>query len=285
MAVPCVYALLENKTQDSYERLLSAIEEQCQAWSTSPNPAVVNVDFESAAISAVKAVLGEQVSVHGCFYHLTQSTWRKVQEVGLAAHYKTDKDFYSFCGMLDGLAFLPVEDVKAGMEWLKTVAPPEAADVISYFDETYVNGKSRPLPPAADGSVRYRLAPARFPPPLWNVHAITIANGNRTNNVAEGWNNRLTSMVGHYHPSVWTIIEVLQADAAETSAKLERHTRGNLSPRRRPRATQQFQSKMRRLCSEYDNKTRSLEAFLRAIGHSIRFIDIPDLPTDEPQAP
>ena len=26
----------------------------------------------------------------------------------------------------------------------------------------------------------------------------------RTNNVAEGWNNRLRNLVGHHHPSVWT---------------------------------------------------------------------------------
>jgi hypothetical protein len=39
--------------------------------------------FEQAAMNAVTAVLGSHVNVHGCFYHLTQSTWRKVQELGL----------------------------------------------------------------------------------------------------------------------------------------------------------------------------------------------------------
>jgi hypothetical protein len=103
------------------------------------------------------------------------------------------------------------------------------------------------------------------------VNDATRAGGDRTNNVAEGWNNRLTSMVGHYHPSVWKLIETLQADAAETSATILRHTLGKLSPRPRRRAAVEHQQRMRRLCEDYANGHRSTEAFLRAVGHAIRF--------------
>ncbi len=62
--------------------------------------------------------------------------------------------------MRDNLAFLPVDAVLDGMAWLKTIAPPAAAAVVAYFDETYVlrNGQSTP---AADVAVRHRRASRR----------------------------------------------------------------------------------------------------------------------------
>ena len=110
VAVPCVYALLQHKTQDVYEQLLQVIDDHASRLSPpmSPDPTVVIVDFESAAISAVRQTYGDTVEVRGCFFHLTQSTWRKVQALGLAPLYKADEDVRLFCGMLDALAFLPV---------------------------------------------------------------------------------------------------------------------------------------------------------------------------------
>ena len=67
----------------------------------SPDPTVLIVDLESAAISAVRH--GYTVEVRGCFFHLTKSSWRKVQALGLAAPYKADEDVRLFCGMLDAL--------------------------------------------------------------------------------------------------------------------------------------------------------------------------------------
>ena len=79
----------------------------------------------------------------GCFYHLTQSTFRKLQALGPVALYKDDEEFRHFCGMLDGLAFLPSENVIEGMNILKEVSPQQAEPLLDYFDKTYVNGTRR----------------------------------------------------------------------------------------------------------------------------------------------
>ena len=42
-----------------------------------------------------------------------------------------------FWGMLDGLAFLPLDEVRQGMVHLRTVVPVEADE---YVDRTYPNG-------------------------------------------------------------------------------------------------------------------------------------------------
>ena len=69
-------------------------------------------------ITAVMSSFGPEVNVHGCFYHLTQATWRKIQILGLVQRYREEEEVKLFCGMLDGLAFLPVDDVPEGMTYL-----------------------------------------------------------------------------------------------------------------------------------------------------------------------
>ena len=83
------------------------------------------------------------LTFQGCFYHLTQSTWRRIQADGLQQQYKDDEETRHFFGMLDGLAFLPVTDVKLGMVFLREIARDDLLTVIEYFDTTYVNGAFR----------------------------------------------------------------------------------------------------------------------------------------------
>jgi len=60
-------------------------------------------------INIVTSVLDCRVDdVHDCYYNLTQSTWRKIQELGLTTADKYDGNVKDFCGMLDALAFLPL---------------------------------------------------------------------------------------------------------------------------------------------------------------------------------
>jgi hypothetical protein len=61
--------------------------------------------------------------------------------------YKNDDDFRVFCGMMDGLTFLPVPDLTNGIHPLRTQCPddpPEAAELLDYFDSAYISGRLRP---------------------------------------------------------------------------------------------------------------------------------------------
>jgi len=70
---------LQRKTQETYEILLNAVDDLCARAGVPANPTHVMTDFESSCIAAVRQVFGDDVTTHGCFYHLTQSTWRKIQ--------------------------------------------------------------------------------------------------------------------------------------------------------------------------------------------------------------
>ena len=111
-----------------------------------PDPSVLYMDFEKAAMQAATRILGEHISIRGCFYHLCQSTFRKVQELGQQKTYMDNPQLNSFCGKLDGLAFLPINDVGMEMEYLKTTPEgQEFLDLLKYFDATYVSGTSRKI--------------------------------------------------------------------------------------------------------------------------------------------
>ena len=111
------------KSQQLYETVLRSVLQATDDLRATADPSTIVCDFESAAMNAVGAVFGDHVAVQGCFYHLCQSTWRKIQELGLVVDYTSRDEVKLFVGMLDGLAFLPVDDVVAGMKYLTEHVP------------------------------------------------------------------------------------------------------------------------------------------------------------------
>ena len=61
------------------------IESRCKELQQPVDPDYIVTDFEAPVRQAVQQVFGTHVTHRGCFFHLTQSTWRKVQELGLSA--------------------------------------------------------------------------------------------------------------------------------------------------------------------------------------------------------
>jgi hypothetical protein len=182
---------LPNKCQDTYRELFQSIVDNCYASNLQLNVQTIITDFEDAVLRPVTAVFGRHINRQGCFYHLTQASWRKIQQLGLVPLYNNDDDFRLFCGMMDGLAFLPVPHLTNGIHLLRTLCPndpPEAAELLDYFDSTYISGRPRQQNPAQNKAVRLvlRRCPPMFPPAIWNVHDATVNGDARTNNMCEG---------------------------------------------------------------------------------------------------
>ena len=258
--------------------MLHAVVTKCEELRCSADPTTIVCDFELAAINAIHSVLGRHVAVRGCFYHLCQSTWRKIQELGLAQLYKDNNEVKVFCGMLDALAFLPVNDVQAGMSYIRDHVPDvDSKDalqtLINYFDSTYVSGTVRKIQRPSNGDgliVRLRRIPAVFPPSLWNVHDATVNGKARTNNQCEGWNNGFAHMVGHSHPSVWVLIQALQQDQAMAEIFVIQCARGQPPVKRMKRSTAELQARLLKLCIAKRDGTKSTREVLRAIALTIR---------------
>ncbi|XP_060554674.1 uncharacterized protein LOC132715655 [Ruditapes philippinarum] len=80
--VSVVYALLPGKQQSHYEECFTAILDVCLQKDIRPNPATIVADYEIAIHNAVRSVIGSSIHIQGCFYHLTQATWRHIQSEG-----------------------------------------------------------------------------------------------------------------------------------------------------------------------------------------------------------
>ncbi|KAB0800520.1 hypothetical protein PPYR_06260, partial [Photinus pyralis] len=119
IVIPVVYALLPNKTRASYVKLL----QELKRIQVGLQPMQLMTDFEHAAMQAFQQEFPE-TNRSGCFFHLTQSVWRKVQEQGLKARtdifqsvrYEQDYQFARWVRMIPALAFLRPENVSDAFE-------------------------------------------------------------------------------------------------------------------------------------------------------------------------
>jgi len=248
----CVYAFLPNKLKSTYITILQQVVINCLQTSNNPKPKYIVMDFEIGAISATKHVFGDSVQVKGCFFHLCQSMWRKIQHLGLSSVYKNNKNIRLNCNMINALAFLPLNEISSGMAYLYTIIPIELLLVAKYFDDIYVSGTS---------------GTPMFSPILWNVFDVTLNDGDRTNNYCEGWNNYFNKLVGTSNPSFWLVLQCIQQDESTMRIESIRHEQSNnLTSRKKNKKYASLQYKLRETITSYVNKEITMEHFLNTIG-------------------
>ena len=155
--------------------------------------------------------------------------------------------------------------------------PDDAAALIEYFDSTYVSGQLRHRRDAPSNTrpgvirpVRLRRTPPMFSPEKGNMHQATLNNQPRTNNVCEGWNNKLFSLVGHSNPTAWKLIECLQSEAATVDGVLLQEERGIRPSKRGKMVYQELQVRLHNLVLDLKTGKKTIPAFLRGISHNLR---------------
>jgi hypothetical protein len=83
--------------------------------------------------------------------------------------------------------------------------------------------------------------------------------------------SRGTSLVGHHHPSLWTLLGALQQDEALSATAILQEARGQPPVKRIKRSTQQLQARLVSLCTARRDKAKTMVEMLQGIGHLIRF--------------
>ena len=136
------------------------------------------------------------ITVKGCFFHFSQSIYRRVQAASLQSKYRNEDEFSIKIRMIPALAFLPINNVAEAFETLEEVMPAEAQPILDYFEDTYIGRLRR----------RNRRAPW-FPISMWNMHERVILDLPRTNNSIEGWHNHIQANVAGHHPKYMEIFK------------------------------------------------------------------------------
>ena len=102
-------------------------------------PVSCQIDFEIATKNAFLHVF-PGVEILGCFFHLGQSLWRKVQGVGLREAYIDDENVRKHVKMLMALAFVPIDEIYHAFGDLTDSPnfPAVLEPVTDYFEDIYL---------------------------------------------------------------------------------------------------------------------------------------------------
>lgn len=97
-AISVVYAFMSSKNEASYIELFQIITNKCTTLRLVLDPVTVMLDFEKSMMNAIYNFFGGHVEVKGCFFHLCQSTWRKIQQLALSQDYiDNDENCFVVC--------------------------------------------------------------------------------------------------------------------------------------------------------------------------------------------
>jgi len=91
------------------------------------------LDFEIAAITAFTEAFPTS-QIRGCWFHLSQSIYRQVQQLGFQQRYQSDKSFATYIRMFSALAFVPKRDVMKRFSQVVQILPTELKPLASYFE-------------------------------------------------------------------------------------------------------------------------------------------------------
>jgi MULE transposase domain/FLYWCH zinc finger domain len=197
-----VYCLVQNKQRTVYDNLLTTVKNMIPLAA----PERILVDFEQAAIGAFRNAF-PNADVRGCYFHLTQSVQRKIQELGLKTDYESNDELRIAVRYLPALSMVPPEDVVQAFDILSDSFPDheKTPELLAYFEHTYIRGRRRPGRGVHYGS-------AIFPINLWNHYDAPGAGIARTTNAVEGWHYGLQSLFQCHHPTLWSFMLGIRKD-------------------------------------------------------------------------
>uniref|UniRef100_A0A2S2P4T0 MULE transposase domain-containing protein n=1 Tax=Schizaphis graminum TaxID=13262 RepID=A0A2S2P4T0_SCHGA len=200
--VPLVFLILPNKTLETYTKAFQCIVSYCTSLKLNFQPTEIFVDFEVAIHMSVKCVWPNAI-IRGCRFHLAQSWWRKIQQLGLSKVYKSsNNDISDYLKCVFGLPFLKPEEVfDCFIDDLMTIKPVNTTvdKFCDYLLKTYIEQD------------------ALFPPNIWAEFAATT---NRTTNSCESYHAKLNASISAAHPNIFVLIEILLGIQSEIYVSL-----------------------------------------------------------------
>ena len=217
--VPCVFALLPSKTELVYRQRFSHIRTLCNNEGLDElHPDAIHLDLEQATHGAGKAVW-PQISINGCHFHLSQSWYRKINNLGLSNESKkTQSEIGLWLKGFFGLRFLRPEAVGDSFAFDlldDTPDDPRCQEFGDYIVNTYISDE------------------ASFHPEMW---AEPDVNSTRRTNACESFHRHFSAQFYHAHPNLFEFMQKLQEVQTNSYVKMNTiQTGGALPPMRRER--------------------------------------------------
>lgn len=235
---PLVFCLLPSKTQETYKNMWKAILSLCRERSLSLQCRQFSMDFEKAAMTALKTLIPDAI-VKACNFHLGQALHRKIQQLGLGHEFQTKNEVGKWLTYTFGLSSLDPSEVEDSFAMDLMSCQPDDTKLIHYSDyllQTYI------------------LPSSPFPPPLW---ASVPKGQKRTNNAAESFHSMLNKEFYAPHPNVFLLTDALIKFQATTYIKMRSKAESKKQPK---------DQKVAQLVSEKKTGQRSRFEFVKAMS-------------------
>jgi hypothetical protein len=137
--IPLIFCVLSDKSRATYDRMWQLIKHHCPHL----HPTEMSMDFEKAAMLAAEAAF-PNIQIRGCRFHLGQAWWRRIQDLGLAKHYKcSDSEIGKWLTYFNGLAFLRPMEVQDAFVELFAIMPDNQRcnNFADYVLNNYIEGE------------------------------------------------------------------------------------------------------------------------------------------------
>ena len=120
----CVYGVFCGKAQCTHDEDLRAVQTKCEELGFDTDPTTVIYYFEKALLQAVSSVLGDHERSQGFFFHLcVEALGESCKTQNWPTSTGKKEEVKTFVGMIDGLAFSPLDRVSDGMDFLRGNTP------------------------------------------------------------------------------------------------------------------------------------------------------------------
>ncbi|XP_069474256.1 uncharacterized protein [Ambystoma mexicanum] len=255
--IPLIYVLMPKKTEEAYKIVYSKIKE------TAPesNPETIIMDYESAQIGGFSTVYRE-TRVQGCFFHFTQSVWRKIQKLGLGTKYTEDSCYQFNIKKLFALAFVQENYVIDFYEHLIDSDyyknhEEDNTNLLDYFENTWIGQLTR------SGNRRR----PKYQIQLWNCYQATLDNTPRTNNTLEGWHSHLNKNFSIHNPNLWHFLKNLKIEEQHLEFRLSQTlSLANQGPKRRK--YRDYESKLIQIVQDFNVENK--ENYLNTVACNLK---------------
>ena len=199
--VPCCYAMLPDKTRDSYNSLFSMLKECLSRRGLIMSAQFFMSDFELNIKNSFMEFF-PQTEVKGCVFHFAKAVVGQVHKRGFKQDFSDVRKNGAFCGFIRailGLPYVPLERLKEGIRNLYIICrrltgkqQTFGMKMIKYVEKYWIRGNHRPV--------------------TWNVYKSETVS---TNNNSEGYNSKLGNKLKQ-HPNFYALCGELKNEL-ETS--------------------------------------------------------------------
>lgn len=112
--IPVVNALMNKRTENSYIILFQIIKSQLPEW----NPVKFKTDYEKAAMNAIIKVIGQSVTVKGCYYHYNKAIFKKGKQLKITMRTSKDPKEVRLVQLSAVLPLLPENEIINGWVYI-----------------------------------------------------------------------------------------------------------------------------------------------------------------------